>query len=344
MTPTIRPSTPADAGAILALLTQAGLHVNAEPQELHWRYWLPRSDWPGPRSYVVSRGAELIAHAALVPGTWLCGSRRVRVIHVIDWAARQGAVGAGSMLMKYLAQRADALLAVGGSAATLKILPALGFRAAGEIRGYARTLHPLRLLRDLGKPRLRGLYRAARGTLRSLGAPTRVDRRWHARRLAAGGLAEISAVLPSPRPGLGVAQRNPALLAYLLECPIAPLALYLVERDGRARGYFLTATVFGQVRIADCWADSDRPEEWRALLACAVARAAADPQAVEIVGWANDALTARALEACGLRALNSRPMQLRAAAGTALPAEPLRVQMLDSDAAYLHEGRSEFWS
>ncbi|HUL47816.1 MAG TPA: hypothetical protein VLV25_12010 [Steroidobacteraceae bacterium] len=44
MTRAIRPSTPADAEAIVALLTQAGLHPNAEPQQLYWRYWLPRGD------------------------------------------------------------------------------------------------------------------------------------------------------------------------------------------------------------------------------------------------------------------------------------------------------------
>jgi hypothetical protein len=342
MTRAIRPSTPADAESIGELLTQVGLHSNLEPQQLHWRFWLPRGDWPGPRSYVMTEDAEVIAHAALVPGTWLCGSRRVRLIHLIDWAARRG--GAGGILLRYIAQQADALLAVGGSAATLRIIPSLGFRPTGAIRGYVRTLHPLRLLRGRGRERVRGLYRVARAALRSLGAPGGPPSGWRARRLSGGALAEICPVLPSAAPGMGVAERSVALFAYALECPAAPMALYLAEHGGRARGYFLIASVPGQVRIADCWAASDTAEEWRALLGCAVAQAAADPQAAEIVGWANDALTAGALEACGFRARHSTPTQLRAAAGTALPAESLRIQMLDSDAAYLHEGRREFWS
>lgn len=344
MTRTIRPSTPADAEAIVALFAQAGLRANVEPRELHWRYWRPRGDCPGPRSYVLSDGAELIAHAALVRGTWLCGLRRVKLIHVIDWAARRGALGAGSMLMKYIAQQADGLLAVDGSAETLKILPTLGFRVTGAIRGYVRTLHPLRLLRGAGKQRVRGLYRAARGAILSLGAPAGTPSGWRVRRLSAGSLAEISTVLPAARPGMGVAERSVALFAYVLDCPIAPLALYLAERGGRARGYFVIASVPGQVRIADCWAESDAPAEWRALLACAAAQARADPQAAEIVGWANDALTASALEGCGFRARHSSPLQVRVGVGTALPAESLRVQMLDSDAAYFHHGMREFWS
>lgn len=336
MTRALRPSTPADAEAIVALLTQAGLHPSIEPQHLYWRYWQPRTDWPEPRSYLLTEGGEPIAHGALVPGTWLCGSRRLKVIHVIDWAARRNSVGAGGVLMKYIAQHADALLAVGGSADTLRLLPNLGFRAAGTVHGYVRTLHPLRLMRDTDV--LRGLYHAARGIVRALAAPSGRPSGWVARRLPPGNAAEINAVLPAARPGIGVAERSAALFAYALACPIVPMELYLVERAGLARGYFLLASAPGQVRIADCWMDSDSPEEWRALLGCAVAQAREDPQAADIVGWANDGLTASALRACGFRAGLASTIQLRPATGAALPAEPLRLQMLDSDAAYLHVG------
>jgi hypothetical protein len=345
MTRTVRPSTPADAGAIVALLKEAGLHPNIEPQHLQWRYWRPRADWPEPHSFVLADGPDLIAHGGLVPGVWLCGARRIRVIHVIDWAARPGAVGAGGVLMKHIAQQADALLAVGGSAGTLKMLPSLGFRAVGEVRGYACTLHPLRLLRGrAGRARLRGLYRLARGVLRTMAAPRGWGSDFHFRRLGPGQLAGISAALPAARPGLGVAERSVTRFEYVLECPIAPMALYLLERAGRARGYFLLASTPGQVRIADCWMDSEAPEDWRGLIACAVAQAATDPQAAEVVGWGNDVLTVHALENCGFHARFANTVQIRPAAASVLPVEPLRLQMLDSDAAYLNDGRPEFWT
>jgi hypothetical protein len=344
MTRAIRPSTPADAEAIVALLAQAGLRPGIEPRQLHWRYWQPRADWPGPRSYVLTEGSELIAHGALVPGVWLCESRRIRAIHVIDWAARSSAVGAGAVLMKHIAQQADALFAVGGSAQTMKMLPNLGFRAAGEMRGYVRTLHPLRLVQGTGMGRLRGLYHAARGLARTLAAPGGPDNGWFARRLPAGNLAEVRAVLPGLRPGIALAERSTGLFAFALECPIVAMSLYLVERGGCARGYFLLASAPGQVRIADCWMDSEAPNDWRALLGHAVAEARRDAQAAEIVGWANDALTSSALEACGFRACHANTIQVRPVPGALLPTEPLRVQMLDSDAAYLHDGRREFWS
>jgi hypothetical protein len=345
MSPAVRPSTPADAEAIVALLTRVGLRPDIGPQELYWRYWLPRADWPGPRSYIMSDPSGAIAHGALVPGVWLCGSRRLRVIHVIDWAARSGAVGAGAAIMKHIAQQGDALLAVGGTALTRKLLPNLGFQPAGTVCGYVRTLHPLQLLREMaGRGRLRGLYRATRAALRALAAPRAGGGEWLARRISPERLDEIRALLPSSRPGIGVAERSVELFAYALACPIAPMALYLVERAGRARGYFLLASAPGQMRIADCWVGSGEPEEWRALLGCAVAQAGQDRRAAEIVAWASDALTADALEACGFRARVSNTIQFRPAAGAEPPAETLRMQMLDSDAAYLHGGRGEFWT
>jgi hypothetical protein len=345
MTPAVRPSTPEDAEAIVGLLTGAGLRPNIEPRDLQWKYWLPRADFPGPRSYILTDRSGAIAHGALVPGAWLCGSRRLRIIHVIDWAARSGAVGAGAALMKHIAQQADALLATGGTDLTLKLLPNLGFRPAGKMRGYVRALQPLRLLREMaGRGRLRGLYRATRDALRAFAAPRAGTGGWLARRITTEHLNEISALLPYPQPGIGVAERSVGLFAHALACPIAPMALYLVERAGRARGYFLLAATPGQVRIADCWLGSNEPEEWRALIRCAVAQAARDRRAAEIVGWANDVRTITALEACGFRARVSNTIQLRPATGAELPLETLRVQMLDSDAAYYHEGRAEFWT
>lgn len=336
MTRAVRPSTPADAEAIVALLSEAGLRPKIAPRELHWRYWLPRADWPGPRSYVVTDGSRLIAHGGLVPGTWLCGPRRVRVIHVIDWAAQRGAIGAGAMLMKYIAQQADLLIAIGGTDETLRMLPNLGFRPAGTVRGYGRTLHPWRLLHGAaGQQRLRRLVRASGEAVRQLGAGHVRIKGWSVRQLAAESLGEIATALPSARAGIGIAERRLEQFAYALECPIAPMTLSRVESPQGVRGYFLLASVPGQVRIGDCWMDSERLEDWSAMLGCALEQAAGDPQAAEIIAWGNDELTAAALRKCGFRGGRELPMQLRASVGVVTPAEPLRAQMLDSDAVYL---------
>ena len=113
------------------------------------------------------------------------------------------------------------------------------------------------------------------------------------------------------------------------------MQLYSVERAGRARGYFVLASAPGQVRIADCWMDSDRPADWRAMINCAVAQAGRDRCAAEVVIWASDPLLSETLRASGFHARQKTPILLRPTNAAAVPAAPLRVQMLDNDEAYL---------
>src|SRR5438067_415787 len=119
-------------------MAEVGLRANSEPEHIEWKYWRERADWPGPRSLVIARGDEILAHAAFIPGACLANgqgsqghsspAQRVRTRHVIDWAARPTATGAGVSLLKHIGQGTDALLAIGGSAQTQELLPHLGFR------------------------------------------------------------------------------------------------------------------------------------------------------------------------------------------------------------------------
>jgi hypothetical protein len=340
----VRPSTPADAEAIVALLEEAGLRPNVEPQHLHWKYWEPRADWARPRSFVLTAGSEAIAHGALVPGTGLWGAEPVTVVHIIDWAARRSAAGAGAALIKHIGQQADALLAIGGSTETLAMLPHLGFRTVGSATGYVRALRPLRLFQGSRRHPARALARFARGSAQALAAPRGAVRGWQSRLIGSQELGKLAALLPRPARGICVLGRSAGLFGHALACPIAPMQLHLVEEAGRARGYFLLSLVQSQVRIADCWIDSGELADWCAMIECAVARARGEPRAAEIVSWASDALQSRVLEACGFRARHASPVLIRPARECAMPGGPLRLQMLDNDAAYLHERRRQLWT
>jgi len=340
----VRPSTPQDAPLIRELFAEAGLHPNIEPRALAWKYWQPRADWVGPRSYLLSDDGTPVAHGAIIP-TWCAwAAQRHSVIHVIDWAARPGAVGAGVALMKHIGQQSQALLAVGGSEQTRQILPLIGFRDAGAVTGYVRTLHPLRLLASGAAPPTRLLPRVLRSVAWRIAAPRAPASGWQVRALGGGDLDGLAALLPVPTRGMAVLERSAALLRHALACPIVPTALYGVAKSGRLRGYFLLASAPGQVRIADCWMDSDERRDWHALILAAVAQARRDPQAAEVVIWANDALLAQTLTACGFHARTASAVRLRAADAAALPPAPLRVQMLDCDAAFLHEDRPGYWA
>lgn len=342
----VRPSTPEDASGINELLSQTGMRPNIEPRHMYWKYWQERADWPGSRSFVLARGKQFLAHAAIIPGAFVWEGRRIRVIHMIDWAARASAPGAGVTLMKHIARLADALLAVGGSEQTLKILPHIGFRSFGEATGYVRTLRPLRILADRSGDKWRVPPRLIRSALWILTAsePKDATPGWSTRRIGSADTHAITAVLPFRAGEASAFERSESLFAYMLDCPITPMALHLLEKDGRVRGYFLLGHAPGQVRIADCWLDVDDPFDWCALIQCAVREAKRYVDAAELVVCASGPFLASCLEKCGFHPRNTRPVQMLTDERCNVPVMDLHVQMLDSDAAFLQSGVPSLWA
>jgi hypothetical protein len=338
MSRSVRPSTPADAPAIKALFAATGLQPNADSRSLHWKYWQERSDWSGPRSFVLTGRGDIVAHGAIIPGAFLLGEQRIATAHVIDWAARPGEIGAGVALMKHIAQQVGSLLAIGGSEDTRRILPHIGFRAVGVATDYARPLFPLRAVHGRNRRDWRVLPGVARATLRKLTAPRATHGDWSTRPMATDDeLRQLSAEFPAPSPTTMVLERSVGMFSYLLRCPVASMTLFAVQSPARTRGYFLLSSTPGQVRIADCWIDSGKADEWGALLLCAVERARADSQAVEVVIRASDPLLAEGLVRAGFHAGSQATVSVRPPPGLTVPAASLRVQMIDNDAAYFHE-------
>lgn len=344
----IRPATPDDAPGLSDLMAECGLQPNSEPAHLEWKYWRSRPDWPGPRSFVMARGAEIQAHAAIVPGVCLFAAKdevqRIRTVHVIDWAARPSAAGAGVMLMKYIGQTADALLAVGGSDQTLRLLPHLGFQALGAATCYVRPLHATRILTPSVHPAWRVLPRFARSLLWTWQAPRKGVDGWNVRRVEPGDLARLLPVLPRPAGDMALFERGAALFQYALGCSIASMELYALERNGIPRGYFLLSFALRQARLADFWIDSADPEDWRALIQCAVLQAKQHSSAAELAVWGSDAASSERLSECGFHARGDLRVQMLVPRHPQLLSAKLRVQMLDNDAAYRHPGRNEFWA
>jgi hypothetical protein len=340
----VRESTPSDAPGIAKLLAAANLRTNAAPGDLTWKYWEPREDWPGSRSFVVESGGEILAHAGVVPGTLLFGARRAVITHMVDWASRPDAPGAGVLVLKHVRRLSDCMLGVGGSEHTLKLLPSLGFRPYGTAGGYARTLHPLQLLRPSVYPAWQILPRFVRGAVWSAATPRDAAQDWSARLLGPARTGELAAVLPRPTDTLAVMARSASTLRHISGCPITPAEVYAIDHAGVTRGYFVLTFAPGQARLADCWVDSSDPAHWRALVHGAVREARRRPNTAELVAWANDPWLSSALLECGFRLRHALPVQLLAGPEVLPSSVVPRVQMLDSDAAYLHPGMRAFWA
>ena len=338
----IRPMVLADTPAVGELMIEVGLRPNADPAQMHWKYFHPRTDWPGPRSFVMVRGNEILAHAGAIPGACLTATQRVRTIHVIDWAARSTATGAGVSLMKYIGQHTEALLAIGGSAQTLQLLPHLGYRCLGNATCYVRPLHPSRILTPSAHPLSTLLPRFARSALWTAQAPSVDTDGWDVCRVEPAELERLRSVFPSPSPDTALLERSEEMLRYALACPIASMELYALERAGRTRGYFLLSFALRQARLADWWMESDDPGDWRALVQCAVHQARRNVHAAELTAWGSNDWLSKRLHECGFHARDELPVQVLAPRNPELAACALRVQMLDNDAAYRHGGINEF--
>ncbi len=340
----VRPSTPEDGPAIVALMKEAGLEPHVKPEHLYWKYWRERADWPGSRSFVLAHGRDIIAHAAVVPGACVWGSTRGRVIHIIDWAARRSEIGVGVALMKHVGQLSDFLLGIGGSVHTLNIMPHIGYQARGIVTGYVRSLSALALLKRPCHPRWKRAPRFARSMLWSLMAPRAKRSDWQARRIGAAEVRDLASALPIERPGIVVFERREALFRHLLACPIVPFELYALEQKRQVRGYFLMSFAPGQARLADCWMASEDPADWRALVHLAVQRAKDKGNLAELVAWSSELRLSQTLAECGFHSRLTLPIYLRSSRRLAVPQEAVRVQMVENDACYLYSGCNELWA
>lgn|ERR1017187_6177454 len=343
-----RSTTPEDAGAVAAFLQQIfhmdPEHPAVEPRHMRWKYWDEWSDWPESRGYVLTRDDEIVAHGAVVPLTCLWQDRKLKVVRLIDWGAQAKSVGSGVVLMKRVGQMADAVMAVGGTEMTLKIFRALGAKEFGVAHRYVRPLRPFRRLLGERNAGWRDGARFARGLLWSLQAPSSVLAGWTARRITADQLASTPFPRPTPRPGTAVFERSAASLDYYLRCPSVSIELYAVEKSQLPRGYFLLAFVHRQVRIIESWVDSSDGGDWCALHLLAVHQARQRPETVEVATMCSDPIARQSLVECGFHHRGSSELYLLDCGKQGLPCAELRVQMLEGDAAYLHDGSGSFWA
>jgi len=310
---------------------------------MSWKYWSPHPFWEGSRSYILEHKGRVLAHGAVVPQRFRWGAHRFRSFHLIDWAAVGDAPGAGVSLFRRVLQLGDAGCVVGGSEMIQRVLPALGFRELGKATRYVRPLHPLRRLSGLGDKTWRTLAQFSRSVLWAAQAPS-VSSRETATRWISDPTREAWSLPVMADPDKVILERTPELFSFFQSSPLVQARLFGFARNSTARGYFLLAAVPGQVRIADCWLESNRPSEWRDLYLSAVAQARRWSEAAEVVTVVSDDLRREALQQAGFHARGDYSIRFFARNLALREVSALRCEMLDSDAAYLHSGRVRFWA
>ena len=246
--------------------------------------------------------------------------------------------------MKHIGRLADALLAVGGSAQTLQILPHIGFRPCGTAEGYVRVLHPLRFVGALSAASWKLPAKLARRSLWRVSSPIVAPAGWSVSRITADEITTLVEALPRVGIGMGIFERSVGLFRYMLDCPIVQMELYALKSQNEVRGYFLLAFAPGQARIADCWVATDEPEAWHALMQYTALQAWRHRDVAELVAWSSDSVMTLALLTSGFHRRNQQPIFLRSAGAKAINPGCMRVQMLENDTAYFHHGIPELWA
>lgn len=345
MSSTFRPTTPGDASAIVNLMRKvfgmAADHPGLQRAQMEWKYWRPHEGWEGSRSYVLERDGEVTAHGAVMPLSLVWGERRLRVVHLIDWAARQDRPGAGATLLRRIARSADGVFTAGGSEEALRVTPAFGFKPSPPARRFALPLRPMARLRHDGLRSWKPAARLARDVWRRLRAGVAAPGGWNAVRLREDQI-------PDPLPGIqqkvpyAYFERTTADVRHLLRCPAASGAYYRVEHGGDACGYFVLIRTPAQCRIAEAWVNPGTEKDWLALYRLAAATALGEGGAVELIAAAGPGIEAEALLRAGFHDRGEIALRFLMADRSEVGA--VRHQLADGDGTYLHDGRASFWS
>jgi hypothetical protein len=341
MKPVFAPSSPQDAPRIAEFLEKAFStgpgDAIVRPDHMHWKYWEPRADWPGSRSFHLHREGVIVAHGAPWPVPVHTPSGAVlRGAQVLDWAADPSTPGAGLSLMKNIApELVDVIFALGGSEATRKVLPAFGFKPFNEVWSFARPLRPFAQIathqyRDWKSP-----VRLLRNVAWSLKSTT-PSRGWSSRPIEANQISSW----PETSNGITTLGRDAARFEYFAKCNLIQSQLFLVEREGREAGYFYLVFTPGQARIADAWAAD--PQKWKEVYALAIAAALTHPGANEITAIAGLDSSQRALEQCGFVRRGTERLMIYDPKKTLDPSARLHFQMIDNDAFFQHSGRPQY--
>jgi hypothetical protein len=301
-------------------------------KHLGWKYWSPRSDWPGSRSFTARRDGAIVAHAAAWPVRVRVPDQIVPAVHLIDWAADPKYPGAGIWLLRQIGAKVGLMIATGGSEMTRRVLPVIGFRPHAELCWFARPVRPLAQALTTTERDWKLPARLLRNTCWRLSPFLSPPREWSARRLVPSEVPQ--ALWPQPSDATAVTARDMGVYQYLVDSPSARHALFGLEKRGELVGYFCLTFAPHVARIADLWLPSTQVEDWCAGFRTAAALAARLKDVNEVSAWASTALGKDALIGAGFRLRDRSAVSVYGDARI-LEGRTLHVQMLDSDAGFL---------
>ncbi len=308
--------------------------VFAQPEVLRWKYFEPGPQWDASRSYVLRQNDTIKAHCGVWPMNLHFRGQQVSCSAFMDWLSDRDLPGAGVLVKKKLMRLSDTAIVVGGSADTRAVVPRIGFEHVSDVGTFARVVRPWKQFRTRSREVvMRGAARFFRNAAWSLLPAGSIARDWTTRQVES--FQELPPELygqtyPTP-------WRSASYLNYWLRTPAVKMSGFEILRRNQFQGYFLLSQVAGQARIVDVRLVSESETDWANAYRLATSVAAQDPDTCEIMTIASNPLTSQALHASGFRHRGSVPLFFYDPQKKLAGAQPLVLNMIDGDAAYLHD-------
>jgi hypothetical protein len=294
-------------------------HPALNAELLRWKYFQPRLDWAGPRSFVIEKAGRLVAHAGVWPVMLKDGTAGV---HLIDWASDPQSPGAGVTLLHRITKTYAFVIGIGGSPQTMAIFPKFGFQHAGEALTWARPIRPLRQMFRHQAKNMGLVGRAARNLWWSV-SPSRA---------VPGGFRAV--------PSSSV--RDGAFFQYLTQCPMADFLSFTILRKGQSAGSFALSICGDQARVAGIWLeDPSDSANWRAAFLLAQEAALRHTGCSELIARAALEASAAGAAQAGMRIRKRFPAFLYSKHDWR-GAFPLQFQLVDNDEVFLRGADAGF--
>ena len=314
-----------------ALQLRAGSSLLDE-KHMGWKYWTPRPDWEGSRSFIAQHHGAIVAHAAVWPVRVRVSGQEVTAVHVIDWAADRQYPGAGIRILRQNAAMVRMAVVTGGSEIARRIIPLIGCRPHSKLYRFARPVRPLRQALTTAARDWKLPVRLLRNTFWRLSHPLSLPRGWSVTPLAPEEVPE--GLWPQPSPTTAVTARGTSFYRYFVDSPSTRHVLFGLQKGRKLAGYFCLAFAPHVARIADFWLPSTKVEDWCAGFQTAAVVAAREKDVHEVSAWASTSLGKEGLSRAGFLLRGRSAVSLFGDAKI-LEGRELHLQMLDSDAQFL---------
>ena len=327
-------TTEADIDKLIALFSKAfqlkGNEPLRNPALLRWKYFDPRPDWQGSRSYVLHSGQRWLAHACVCPMTIRHGGNTVNGVLLVDWLST--VPGAGAEIYRRFYPMVDVVFGNGGSTQARRTINELKYPTIGSVAMHSRPFKPLALYGG-SKRSAADLLRLGRNFALSMAPGHTLSPGWRSTQVSQF-TEEHRAICDHSPEGFLQTVRSPEHLNYYLRCPLAKMSGHAVYQGSALQGYFILAEFQTESKLVDLRINSVNPEHWAAGIALAT-RAASQLAAPMLLVSSTLPLMTQGLQANRFRHFEDDPLYLYDPADRLNASKlPLHITPFDGDQAY----------